>query len=246
VLIRKPDGSGADFRGKLSYAWPKTAAQGAAADRDADPQFAYGYGLTYADRREVGPLSEVSGVAQNAAATVDVFFRAGRAAAPWTIALADAGGRADAPGSEAKSPSGTIAMTAVDAGAQESGRSFAWSGTGEGSLSITGPQADFLRQANGDMAVAVRLRLEAAPTGPVAMDLGCGGKSCASLDVSKLLASQPVGEWRTLKVKLSCFREAAADMTRITTPFALRTSGRMKLSIADVALASNTGDAVCP
>ena len=247
VLIRKPDGSvRSDFHGRLSYAWPSKAGQGARADRVKAPQFAFGYGLTYADRRGVGRLSEDSGVGQGATGDPNVFFRTGRAQGAWIMRLTDAGGGAEASGPKAASPGGAVAMSAVDAGGQETARAFAWSGAGEAAVAINGPAADLQRQTNGDMAVSMRLRVDAPATAPVRMDLGCAGKTCASLDLTRLLAAQPSGEWRTLKVKLACFRELGADMTRITTPFALRTAGALKLSLADVALVANTGDAVCP
>jgi beta-glucosidase len=245
VLIRKPDGAvNADFQGKLSYAWPKTAAQGPRLARSADPQFAYGYGLTYADKHEIGPLSENPGVMAVASAD-GVFFRAGRSVPPWSFALSDAKGAAQA-GPSGTSPGGIVSMHPVDAGGQETGRAIAWTGQGEGAAAIAGPATDLLRQANGDMAVSMRLRVDKAPAGPVRMELGCSGKACASLDAGKLLAGQPVGDWRTVKVKLSCFRGPDMDFTKLTSPLGFRTSGALGLSIADVALVSNTGDAVCP
>ncbi len=247
MLIRKPDGAiHADFHGRLSYAWPSKAGQGARLDRAKDPLFAFGYGLTYADRRAVGRLSEDSGVAQGGAGDPNVFFRTGSAVGSWSMRLTDAGGGSAVSGPKGASPGGTVVMSAVDAGAQESGRSFAWTGSGEGAVSIDGPASDLQRQTNGDMAVSVRLRVDTPAAAAVRMDLGCAGKTCASLDVSRLLSAQPPGEWRTVKVKLACFRETGADMARITTPFALRTGGALKLSITDVSLVANTGDAVCP
>jgi beta-glucosidase len=59
VLLRKSDGTiGHDFHGKLSYAWPRSAKPKPWTARGGghDPQFAYGFGLTYADHRELGPL----------------------------------------------------------------------------------------------------------------------------------------------------------------------------------------------
>jgi beta-glucosidase len=94
--------------------------------------------------------------------------------------------------------------------------------------------------------VAIRLRVDQPPTGAVHIELGCAGKTCASLDASRMIGAQPAGEWRTLKVKLACFRDVGADMTRVTSPLGFRTAGRLGLSIADVALVANTGDAVCP
>jgi beta-glucosidase len=228
VLIRKADGRiNADFRGKLAYAWPKTAAQGPRAIRAADPQFPYGYGLTYAVRREIGPLSEDPGV-MAAPQAQGVFFRVGRTVAPWRFALS----------------SDAVTMRAVDADGQETARGFSW--TGSGLVAIAGPPADLQRQANGDMAMAIRLRVDEPPASSVHMELGCAGKSCASLDATNLIKAQPAGLWSTVKVKLSCFRGPGVDMTQITSPLGFSTDGRFGLSIADVALVSNTGDAICP
>jgi beta-glucosidase len=70
VLFRRADGRVAfDFHGKLSFSWPKTAVQ-FALHRDQpgyDPLFAFGYGLTYKDRREVPALAEESGLEDGAA-----------------------------------------------------------------------------------------------------------------------------------------------------------------------------------
>ena len=49
-----------DFRGKLSYSWPKRADQTPLnrGDRDYDPLFAYGHGLTYGQAGDLPRLSE--------------------------------------------------------------------------------------------------------------------------------------------------------------------------------------------
>jgi beta-glucosidase len=64
VLFRAPNGRIAhDFRGKLSFSWPKQATQ-YALHRDQpgyDPLFPFGFGLTYRDRRELPLLQEESG-----------------------------------------------------------------------------------------------------------------------------------------------------------------------------------------
>jgi beta-glucosidase len=249
VLIRKPEGGvNADFRGKLSYSWPKrgTGEPLNVGDPGYDPQFAYGYGLTYAEHNDLPALSEVSGVTAPAEASRDVFFRGGRAVAPWSLSVSDAKGSAGVATGAATSPAGLVSIRPVDAGAQESGKAAAWSGGGEGALIVSGPSADLLRQTNGDMAVAVRFRVDRAPDAAVRLELQCDSKVCASLDVTALFKAAPVGEWRTVKVKLACFRESAADMTKVTAPLVLRTSGHFELSIADAALAANTGDAICP
>jgi beta-glucosidase len=65
VLIAADDGSVAhDFRGRLSYSWPRRADQSRlnAHDSNYDPLFPLGFGLDYAQRSRWQPLSEESGV----------------------------------------------------------------------------------------------------------------------------------------------------------------------------------------
>jgi beta-glucosidase len=223
VLFRKADGSMRyDFTGKLSFSWPKRADQYRLNKSEGgayDPLFAYGYGLTYRDRTSVPQLSEVSGVAEGGGSS-DVFFASGRVVAPWELAT-----------------TGAVISKVIDAGAQENARVVSWSG--EGAFVVRGPAVDLQRQATGDMAVNLRLRVDQAPTAPVRLGLG---KS--SVDVSRLLPMP--GEVATLKVKLSCLRAAGADLAAVTEPVVLSTSGAAAVTILDLRITSNTGDAVCP
>jgi len=96
------------------------------------------------------------------------------------------------------------------------------------------------------MAVMLRYRVDASPDKPVAMAIGCGESCGATVDVTSTLSGAKIGEWRTAKIKLSCFMAKGANMTRVTAPFALMTSGRLSLTFTEIRLASNEGDAVCP
>jgi len=60
VLFKGPDGKPAhDFTGKLPYSWPRVNCQPVApGDPAYDPLFPFGYGLTYADAKNLGPLPE--------------------------------------------------------------------------------------------------------------------------------------------------------------------------------------------
>ncbi len=219
-----------DFQGKLSYSWPKRADQEPINKGDAgyDPQFAYGYGLSYAKPGKVGKLSEDPGVA-SAAVNVDRYFVAGRAPAPWAMNAA-----------------GAVSVKTVDAGAQENARQATWSGDGDGTVTIAGPPVDLSRQTTGDMAVAFRYRVDASPGKPVSLGLACGESCGATVDVTSTLSGVKLGEWRTAKIKLSCFKAKGADMTHVSSPFTLSTDGRMTLSFTEIRLASNEGDAFCP
>jgi len=64
VLFRRRSGAVAsDFTGKLPVSWPRSACQTAlnVGDPGYDPQFAFGYGLSYRSRTRVGVLDETPG-----------------------------------------------------------------------------------------------------------------------------------------------------------------------------------------
>jgi len=219
-----------DFSGKLSFSWPKRANQVPLNRGDAnyDPQFAYGYGLSYAKPGKLGTLSEDPGMV-SAAVNVDNYFVAGRAPPPWTLNVA-----------------GALSVKAIDAGAQENARLADWSGQGNGALIVLGQPVDLSRQTTGDMAVMLRYRVDVAPTGPVSLAIGCGESCNVGLDVTSTFSSAKIGEWRTAKIKLSCFKAKGADMAHVSSPFALSTAGRFAMAFTEIRLASNEGDAFCP
>jgi beta-glucosidase len=216
-----------DFRGRLSSSWPSRADRipGHLGEQGYAPQFAFGYGLTYALPHELSALSENPGT-RAPARNLERYFVAGRVQAPWRFDL-----------------SGAVSQTTVDAGAQENGRRLQW--TGEGRFAVEGDAVDLSRQATGDMAVLMRYRVDAAPTQPVRMSISCGAGCSGAVDVTALIQAAP-GHWREDKIKLSCFRSAGADLSRTTSPLSLATTGALSIVFTEIRLTTNEGDALCP
>jgi beta-glucosidase len=59
------------------------------------------------------------------------------------------------------------------------------------------------------------------------------------------LAAGAAGQWRAVKIKLACFRQAGADLSNVGRPFSVATSGRFALSLRSVALSTDPAGAVC-
>lgn len=95
------------------------------------------------------------------------------------------------------------------------------------------------------MAVQIRYRLDAPLRSDLSIGLQCGEDCGDRLDLASLIGLAPVGEWRAVRVKLSCFA-AGAGMETVTAPFVLRASGPVQVSVADLRVVSNEGEAVCP
>ncbi len=226
VLFKKPDGTVRfDFHGKLSFAWPRTPLQTVAnIDAPSGPQaerplFAYGYGLRYADSGDLKPLPEEAG---GSTVTVDnrIFFSAGRAHTGWSWAS-----------------EGPVSITAVDKSAQEDARLIRWTGTGPGWVGLTGATAiDLQREANGQLSLGLDYRVDSPIVTNVDLRVDCG-KSCQGVvPIAHALSDSHAGQWAHLKVPLACFSKAGADLSRVTTPFAVATTGRLTLSVANIRL----------
>jgi beta-glucosidase len=214
-----------DFHGTLSYSWPKTAAQFTLnpGEKDYDPLFPLGYGLTYAHGGTVGQLSEVAGVDPSIANT-SVFFAKGRVPAPFVY-------NADA----------HVGLKPVDSATlQEGAAQLSWADGQSGTVSVTGPKTSLLREVNADVQLQITYRVDRAPAAPVKLTLGTG-----TIDASQLFA-KAAPEWRTVKIPLACFRDHGGDMANVTTPFALGTTGPFTVSIADLRLAADPAGSVCP
>ncbi|WP_329855943.1 exo 1,3/1,4-beta-D-glucan glucohydrolase [Stenotrophomonas muris] len=240
VLLRGSDGRVQhDFKGKLSFSWPRTATQYAnnVGQKDYDPLFAFGFGLTYADNGDLAALPEASGVTGNEGAT-GVFFARGDAGPGMALRLEQAAGQGltvtrvpDA------LPDDRLKITGVDHLAQEDGRRLAWSGKGEAVAALHSHTAlDLQRESNGDLMLLTTLRVDAAPEGEAWLSVGCGVGCSARIAIGPSLAALPQGQWKRVGVPLKCLAKAGAKLDAIDRPWSVVTADAMTISVSRVAL----------
>src|SRR3546814_10220354 len=77
---------------------------------------------------------------------VEEFFAGGRARAPWTLSIADAGGSRQVESGPLASSYGLLQTHSVDVQAQEDGKAFVWSGPA--TFGLSGPVADMTLVGN--------------------------------------------------------------------------------------------------
>jgi len=253
VLLRRPDGSVQyDFKGKLGFSWPRSATQYAnnVGQKDYNPLFAFGFGLTYADKGDLAALSEVSGVTGNEGAA-GVFFARGDAGAGMALRLEGSTGQGV---TVTKVPEaldgGLLNVTGVDHLAQEDGRRFAWTGKGEAIVALQSHTAlDLQRESNGDLMLLTTLRVDAAPRGEAWLSVACGAGCSARVALGPTLARLPAGQWTRVGLPLKCLAAAGADVGKLDRPWSIGTAAAMTLSVSRVALgALNEAEATiaCP
>lgn len=245
VLLRAPDGGVRyDFKGKLGFSWPRRADQYAnnVGQKDYNPQFAYGYGLTYADKGDLDPLPEIAGVSL-AQAQPGVYYALGMLAPGLSMALQTVGQRAVHIATlPLASRDGSIRIAAIDHRRQEDARRVTWSGPARARVSLNAAATkDLAREANGDVQLALTLRVDSAPKGEVAASVACGEGCGAALPMRESLASLPIGQWTTLGIPLKCFAIAGADLSKLSGLLTIETDAPLQLSFSRIALSPQGG-----
>ena len=223
VLLRDAQGKPQyDFRGKLSFSWPRRADQYAnnVGQPGYDPLFPFGFGLTYADDGELATLPEDSGIDPNAIGG-NTWFGRGVASNGWTLQADDG-----------------IAIAPFDYQVQEGARRLRWREPASVALRA-GEPPDLNRETNGDVLVIATLRVDALPKSGNVDLVARGGRTQATLPLGKALAALPKGEWLRFGVPLKCLRVAGADTGKLDTPFAIRGDAGLDLSLAEVAAATD-------
>jgi beta-glucosidase len=241
-----------DFKGKLPFSWPRLATQYVlnVGDKNYEPLFAYGYGLSYAKPAKVGVLSEVSGLAPGADLPAGTWFVRGKTSAGQEMYLGAGGASADVVTGAMATLNGWVRSAPVDRNAQEDSRRFIWSGAGPASVSIRSKTPiDLSRETNAGMAVEIDLRVDDIGAGDAALLVYEQGEADTGpgADVAPTLRSIKGKGWQTISVPLSCFTKAGNTMTSIDLPFSLKSSAKMDLVISRIALGtSGAGMIACP
>ena len=242
VLFAKRDGSvNADFKGKLSFSWPRTPDQVTSTRGSAQPLFAFGYGLTYKDAGDLEALSEEVPKSQQASSTRE-YFVAGRPVSGWKLTVGEAdSARQELPTATGATAKGTLKVTAVDRSAQEDGRLLSWSGNGPATVAIERDDPiDLQREANGQLLLVFDYRVDAPPTDTVSVALECQSadpKPCkGAVPIESQLKSAPKGTWQQSRIPLSCFQKSGANMWKVTSPVAISTAGSLQLAVANIHL----------
>ena len=235
ILVAKPDGSiNHNFSGKLSFSWPRDPNQTVNyGDKDYDPLFAYGYGLTYQDQTNVAQLSEEVSVQDQA--RQDLPLLVGTVKAPWSLFVATSDKQQQVTSSVIEND--YLKMRTIDKVVQEDARQLTFNGKGEGRMFITQPFPEDLRSFSENQGVLTfDIKRESDITGGVHLGVDCKQDCEKPLDISQQLASLPEGEWQTVSVAMSCFEKLGVDFAKVYTPFALSATSELRLSIANIQL----------
>ena len=244
VILARADGSvNHDFKGKLSFSWPRTASQTPinVGDPTYDPLFAYDFGLRYGDDGNLDQLSEDAGRISSGESLV--IFSDGVIDEGLTM-FGVAGTEMVELDGDRLQVGDAISVGRIDRFAQEDALSIEW--TNAGSVGLRREAVDLSREANGDMGLAIEYRVTTAPAGDVELVVGCGDDCEGAVDMASNFTADGSQDWTRTVVLLSCFESTGANSENITRPFEIRSSGVFGIDISSIRLVANEGDGICP
>lgn len=206
-----------DFTGRLPFAWPANAM--APVDR---PLFAAGYGLDYTNVVALAQVNEDAGVDLSLIAQNTNFILRGKVPAPWHLGI-----------------DGAISTRAVDLSAQEDGRQFIWNA--DGMFAINGPVVNLVAQLKSGSTLLIDWRIDEAVKGLVQVSFGE-----ATLDITRAIASRPIGSVSSLAIPLDCFSKAGAKLGAVGSPLRIAAPKGFVATIRNVRIDAATAIASCP
>jgi len=237
-----------DFKGKLSFSWPKTATQSVnRLDEVYDPLLPYGYGLSYQNNAQQVLLSDTLSekVSTDHSLVKNTAIFSGKVVKPWRMFLAS-----NQQSSELTSNSVALAGVAyrtVDKVVQEDAFRIETKGNERAGITFSSSfREDLSFELVQKSALVMTVKRQGTINKPVDIEMHCEslgdalGSCRASIDITNQLKAIPEGQWQEVAIDLQCFADKGVQMDKVVSPFGLYTSGNIKLSISDIRFAGDT------
>ncbi len=235
VILRTNDNKvNHDFKGRLSFTWPKTSTQSQVNRGDKETGlFGYGYGLDYNHKVEVANnFSEVAEQSQDVKSLV-LFERAPKM--PWASYLI-VGDKREAVESSTQSLE-SINVKAIDREVQEDARLLSFDGKSSASYQLISNFPEDLRSnEESNSALVFDLKINDKATSPIYVAMKCEEQCNTDIDITHMVNAVSQNKWLTFAIDLQCFKQKGATFNRIVSPFGLTTAGKINLGISGIKL----------
>jgi len=236
VLFRDKAGKiNKDFRGALSFSWPKAVCQSPlnVGDAEYDPLFKYGYGLRYGSKATV-PVLDAQYPAGGCGVTnsMPVYSQVDRSTYPLHV---QSGGQDVALGADLnavfKLP--TVTVDTAQVNTQQDAKRLNWSGPARLLAQVDKP-LPLPSFASTDGALQFDTIVSAAPQGKVGVGMVNGAGQSVELDASAVFQQLAGKGKKKVTIPLACFSTKGLDMSALAVPFSVSSDAPFAASFANV------------
>ena len=237
-----------DFKGKLSFSWPKTATQTVNRfDEVYEPLLPYGYGLSYQSNEQQVLVSDTLSeeVSTDTSLVKNTAIFSGKVDKPWRMFLTSNQQSTELTSNSAALTGGTYRT--VDKIVQEDAFRLETNGSERAGVIFSSSfREDLSFELVKNSALVITMKRQGVINKPVVIEMHCEslgdalGSCRAGIDITKQLKSLPDGQWQKVAIDLQCFADKGLKMDKVVSPFGLYTSGNSKLSISDIRFATET------
>jgi beta-glucosidase len=232
-----------DFRGTLSFSWPKSACQDSLnwGDQGYAPLFPLGYGLTYASLDRLGVLDESASPAVCGKVTTMPLF-VGSAKAPYGLyaSAAATGWKEQAIGADLNATFNVpedkpvLKIRTVDINMQQDAKLVSWD-DGMAQIYLRSQQVvDMRPYALTDGALEFDVVVASQPQGDIRLSMDCGNSCRGTVSLAGTFRKLPTKTRHVVKVPLSCFAQQGADLAKVEVPFSFLAEKSFAAAFANI------------
>ena len=240
VIFTKKGQINYDFKGKLSYSWPKYADQNLNfKDANYSPLFPYGYGLNYSSIKNIVNIEEVN--IEKEANEIILFI--GSAYSPG-IEFVQEGSNVEQIQSDIyTSKLQNISLYKFDYKKQDDAKNIkffksenynAW-----GILANTLLDIDYMKNPHYE----IDLKVNRSGKSSIYFGATCAGNGyeiCrGTIDITKLFNNKKLADWSKIQLPISCLKEAGLDLSNMDIRSLLLTNGNWDIDIHSIKVLDN-------
>ncbi len=230
VLFTNTNGEVAyPMQGKLSFTWPSTPYQNPINRGDGKtPQFEYGFGLTYADSKNLPVLNETVEADSSEAADHIIFQQSVQA--PWQL-VARVSKDSGTMNSNVLTV-GDVTIRTADRLVQEDTLLMQFAGN-QAKVHFFAPfPVDLLDFTTPNSALAFDLKFQ--PDSDIQMGIECGDNCAGMVPLNDFAVD--TSDWQSVEIPTKCLIEAGANMKEVYAPLSLSAKSTTELSLSNIRL----------
>ncbi|WP_065187516.1 glycoside hydrolase family 3 protein [Shewanella woodyi] len=234
VLFSSSDGQVVnDMTGKLSFSWPSTPMQAVVNrfDKDYQPLFKYGHGLSYADKGDSALVSEIKPVDSDILRPLVILKNAVKA--PWRLSIGTSADQ-DLINTSLQT-SGPVVMRTIDRVVQEDARKFNLDGKEQGVIRFG---ANFTRDLRayeqGNTAVSFDIKLDEFTPQSTQLSMVCDKACGVPVELEEKFKQIAGTGWQTISVDIACFELSSDQLSKVQSPFLFSSKAKITMSLSNI------------